>query len=279
MIYNIPRVSQPGRALNDYSWAEIRAISDADQGEKYFSLGDCKEITLNGMVGTMELTDFKCCVFIMGFNHNADREGKGITFGCFKSALKNGVAICLYGGGTFSTDGSKGFNMNHSEDRNSGGWKGCDLRYDILGSTDVDGEDASLTTATNPVPNTLMAALPADLRAVMRPMTIYTDNSGGIGVGSGKVSATVDYLPLMAEYEARNSSSYYANDYERTYQDSYSGVNIIRRSHANPNTQVKWWLRSPRENNRDSFCAIEASGVNSHEQAMYKLGIAPIFRV
>ena len=69
--------------------------------------------------------------------------------------------------------------MNHSSNTNAGGWKGCDLRYDVLGSTNTNDGDATATTATNPVANTLMAALPSDLRAVMQPMTIYTDNTGG----------------------------------------------------------------------------------------------------
>ena len=33
------------------------------------------------------------------------------------------------------TDGRKGFNTNHWGNYNYGGWKGCDARYDILGST------------------------------------------------------------------------------------------------------------------------------------------------
>lgn len=66
----------------------------------------------------------------------------------------------------------------------------------MLGSTNTNDGDATATTATNPVANTLMAALPSDLRAVMQPMTIYTDNTGG---GSGNASYVIIKAAKIAE--------------------------------------------------------------------------------
>ena len=188
-------------ALNDNSWETIRRISDAGTGANYWSIGDCKAVTVNGTVGTQDVNG-TYYAYIIGFNHNSSKEGNGITFGTFKTALSGGKDICLVDGkyGVSSTNGTKYFNMNHSSNTNAGGWKGCDLRYDVLGSTNTNDGDATATTATNPVANTLMAALPSDLRAVMKPMTIYTDNTGDGKNDESYVTKTTDYLPLLAEY-------------------------------------------------------------------------------
>lgn len=164
--------------LNDNSWAAIHSVSGT--GASYWAVGDRKAVAVSGTVGTQAVNG-TYYAYIIGFNHNSSKEGNGITFGTFKTALSGGTDICLVDGkyDGYSTNGTKYFNMNHSSNTNSGGWKGCDLRYDVLGSTNTNDGDATATTATNPVANTLMAALPSDLRAVMQPMTIYTDNTGG----------------------------------------------------------------------------------------------------
>lgn len=180
------------KALNDQTWAEIRQVSDAGQGSSYWSVGDRKAVLVNGTVGTLAVNQ-TLYVYILGFNHNSAKEGNGIQFGTFKTALSGGTDVCLVDGSynSYKTDGSKIFNMNHWGNYNYGGWKACDLRYDILGSTNKapvnygkaratsdTGYDAPTNTATSPVANTLMAALPADLRAVMKPITKYTDKIG-----------------------------------------------------------------------------------------------------
>lgn len=175
--------------LNDNSWAAIHSVSGT--GASYWAVGDRKAVAVSGTVGTQAVNG-TYYAYIIGFNHNSSKEGNGITFGTFKTALSGGTDICLVDGkyDGYSTNGTKYFNMNHSSNTNSGGWKGCDLRYDVLGSTNTNDGDATATTATNPVANTLMAALPSDLRAVMQPMTIYTDNTGG---GSDNASYVTIY--------------------------------------------------------------------------------------
>ena len=189
------------KALNDQTWAEIRQVSDAGQGSSYWSVGDRKAVLVNGTVGTLAVNQ-TLYVYILGFNHNSAKEGNGIQFGTFKTALSGGTDVCLVDGSynSYKTDGSKIFNMNHWGNYNYGGWKACDLRYDILGSTNKapvnygkaratsdTGYDAPTNTATSPVANTLMAALPADLRAVMKPITKYTDNKGNSSDVAAKI--------------------------------------------------------------------------------------------
>ena len=146
--------------LNENDWSVIKSVADASQGANYWAVGDRKAVTVNGTVGTQAING-TYYVYILGFDHNSSREGTGITFGTFKTALSGGKDICLVDShyNDYSTGGQKWFNMNHSSNTNSGGWKGCDLRYDVLGSTNSNNNDAGTTTATSPVSGTLMAAL------------------------------------------------------------------------------------------------------------------------
>ena len=270
-------------ALNDNSWETIRGISDAGTGANYWSIGDRKAVTVNGTVGTQAVNG-TYYAYIIGFNHNSSKEGNGITFGTFKTALSGGTDICLVDGkyNSYSTNGTKYFNMNHSSNTNAGGWKGCDLRYDVLGSTNTNDGDATATTATNPVANTLMAALPSDLRAVMQPMTIYTDNTGGGSDNASYVTKTTDYLPLLAEYEIFGTRTY-ANSAEKNYQAQYAyysaGNSKVKYCHSSTSSTAWWWERSPRYSYSSYFCVVSTYGGASDNSAGSSYGVAPAFRV
>ena len=264
--------------LNDNSWAAIHSVSGT--GASYWAVGDRKAVAVSGTVGTQSVSG-TYYVYIIGFNHNG---ATGIDFGTFKTALSGGTDICLIdaGYGNNYTNGTKYFNMNHSSNTNSGGWKGCDLRYDVLGSTNTNDGDATATTATNPVANTLMAALPSDLRAVMKPMTIYTDNTGGGSNTASNVTASVDYLPLLAEYEIFGTRSY-ANSSEQNHQAQYAyysaGNSKVKYRHSATSSTAWWWERSPRCSDSSYFCAVTANGGAAGNGARYSNGVAPAFRV
>ena len=139
------------------------------------------------------------------------------------------------------------FHMNDSN-TNVGGWKDSSMRKTLLGNS---------KTPTSPLANSLMAALPSDLRAVMKSVTKYTDNVGNAtGSVVGNVTATTDYLFLLAEFEVFGSR-YYANDYERNSQlqyDYYKASNSrVAYKHNATGTAVWWWLRSPNYNNNNIF--------------------------
>ena len=273
--------------LNENTWAVISAASTAGTASSHWSVGDCKEITLNGTVGTKTYTNQSIYLYILGFDHNSSVEGSGISFGGFKTALTNGTDVCLDDShySSTNTSGAKWFNMNHQRSsasqygHNYGGWKGTDIRYDILGSTDVApseyntgstyittsrvGYDASSTCATNPVSNTLMAALPSDLRAVMKPITKYTDNTGNSSNVQSHVTASVDYLPLLAEYEVQGARSY-ANQYEQNSQRQYAyyanGNSKIKYKQSSTSSAAYWWLRSADYGGADGFCLVITDG-------------------
>lgn len=269
--------------LNENDWSVIKSVADASQGANYWAVGDRKAVTVNGTVGTQAING-TYYVYILGFDHNSSREGTGITFGTFKTALSGGTDICLVDShyNDYSTGGQKWFNMNHSSNTNSGGWKGCDLRYDVLGSTNSNNNDAGTTTATSPVSGTLMAALPSDLRAVMKPMTIYTDNTGGGSNTASYVTASVDYLPLLAEFEIFGTRSY-ANSAEQNYQQQYqyykNGNSKVKYRHSSTSSTAHWWERSPYYSTGTGFCRVYTNGNANHNFARYSNGLAPAFRV
>lgn len=265
--------------LNDNSWAAIHSVSGT--GASYWAVGDRKAVAVSGTVGTQAVNG-TYYAYIIGFNHNSSKEGNGITFGTFKTALSGGTDICLVDGkyDGYSTNGTKYFNMNHSSNTNSGGWKGCDLRYDVLGSTNTNDGDATATTATNPVANTLMAALPSDLRAVMQPMTIYTDNTGGGSDNASYVTKTTDYLPLLAEYEIFGTRTY-ANSAEKNYQAQYAyysaGNSRVKYRHSATGSTAWWWGRSPCYAHSNAFCNVNTNGNANNNNARNSNGVAPDF--
>ncbi len=267
--------------LNDNDWATISDVAAAGTGDNYWDVGDCKAVSVSGTVGTQSISG-TYYVYILGFAHNGATGT--IDFGTFKTSASGGTDICLSDGsyGSYKTDGTKLFNMNHSSNTNSGGWKDCDLRYDILGSTNTDGGNAGTTTATSPVSGTLMAALPSDLRAVMKPMTIYTDNTGGGSDTASNVTSSVDYLPLLAEFEIFGTRSY-ANSAEQNYQNQYSyfssGNSKVKYRHSATGSTAFWWERSPNYNNSSNFCIVNTNGTADYYYAGDSFGLAPAFRV
>lgn len=290
------------KALNDQTWAEIRQVSDAGKGSEYWNVGDRKGVLVKGTVGTLAVNT-TLYVYILGFNHNSAKEGAGIHFGTFKSALTNGADVCLidsYYGSYQSYNGTKYFQMNHwgtssNYNTNYGGWKACDMRYDILGSTNkapsgygaqkttsVVGYDAPTNTATSPVANTLMAALPSDLRAVMKPITKYTDSVGNSSNVAGNVTASVDYLPLLAEFEIFGTRSY-ANQYEQNSQVQYdyykSGNSKVKYRHSSTGSTAIWWERSPFCSSSYAFCLVSTTGGATSGSASFSRGLAPAFMV
>lgn len=290
------------KTLDDNSWEVISKVSDADLGANFWSVGDTKSVHVKGTVGTLEI-DETLWVYILGFNHNSDIEGNGITFGGFKTAQTGGKDVCIvdanYNKNSFT--GALWFNLNHwgtdssPYNTNYGGWKGCDARYDILGSTnqkpdgygstpttDRVGYDAPTNTATSPVANTLMAALPSDLRTVMKPITKYTDNKGNSSSILENITTSVDYLPLLSEFEIFGERSY-ANQFEQNYQKQYAyfvaGNSKVKYRHSSNSSTAFWWERSPDANGVGYFCSVGASGSTSHGISHYSSGLAPAFMV
>ena len=125
-----------------------------------------------------------------------------------------------------------------------------------------------------------MAALPSDLRAVMQPVTKYTDNTGNASNSSGNVTTTTDYLFDLSEFEVFGTKSY-ANQYEQNYQAQYdyykAGNTKIANNHTAVTTAVWWGLRSPCCIDADSFGVVWADGGNIYGNASSSGGLRPGF--
>ena len=269
--------------LSENTAATIRAVADNDLGENYWAVGDTYPVPLNGTVGTKTYGNVTVWAYILGFNHNASIEGEHlIHFGGFKTAQTGGVDICLDDSqySSNSTSGAKWFNMNHSSNTNSGGWKGCDMRYDILGSTDTNNGEPTTACATDPVSGTLMAAFPAALRAVMRPATKYTDNTGGGSSSSSNVTATQDYMPLLAEFEVQGAQTQ-ANSAEQNYQTQYAyyanGNSKVKYRQTSTGSAANWFWRSPSARSGVSFCGVDTYGGAYGATANSSRGVSPAF--
>ena len=244
-------VTLVSKTLNDNSWATIKSVSDAGQGANYWAVGDTKRITLNGKVGAYTFSNFNIDVFILGFNHNSSKEGSNRIH--FQIGKVSGKAVALCDSQYNGSGSSAMFHMN-SSDSNSGGWNGSYMRKTLLGNSN---------TPASTLENSLMAALPSDLLAVMKTVTKYTDNTGGGSNSSGNVTATADYLFLLAEFEVFGTR-YWANQYEQNSQKQYdyykAGNSRVAYNHSAVSTAVWWWLRSACYSDSYTFCDVGTDG-------------------
>ena len=259
--------------LNDNDWRVIKSVSDAGQGENYWSVGDRKAVTLNGTVGHLSLSNVTTYAFIIGFNHNASVEGANrIHFQLAKTALSGGTDVCFcdnkYGPDSgWATPGAGYFVMNASA-TNSGGWKSSQMRTAICGT--------SLSSYTG----TIIAVIPAALRAVLKSVTKYTDNVGGGSTAASNITATTDYFFLLSEYEVSGVITK-SNSNEASKQAQYdyysAGNSKIKYKHDNTSQSALWWLRSPYAGIDEIFLRMYTDGSTAFDYANNSLGFSPGF--
>ena len=249
---------KPDIILNNNTWKVIKQVSDKSQGQNYWAVGDCKEVTMNGKVSDgLTLTNYSAWVYIIGFNHNSEREGNGIAFQGFK-ATKNGTPVCLTDR-FYNNNQESGtwFNMNNTNS-NSGGWEASQMRKNIM-----------------PL---IKAAFPADLKAVIKPSTIFTTQ----GTGNGACTATEDEVFLLAEYEvfgARTNASTQESTYLKQYSYYSAGNSKVKYKHNATSTAAYWWERSPTSGISTSFCSVYTDGDATAFVTFRSAGVSPCFKV
>lgn len=257
--------------LNNNEWSVIKSVSDAGQGANYWSVGDRKAVTLNGTVGKLTLSSFATYAFIIGFNHNSSVEGANrIHFQLAKTALSGGTDVALCDSSYGSNVSATGYFSMNSSNTNSGGWASSQMRTNICGT--------SLTSYSG----TIIAVVPAALRAVLKSVTKYTDNTGNSSTAASAVTATTDYFFLLSEYEVFGSISR-ANSNESSKQAQYTyysaGNSKIKYNHSSTSSAVNWWLRSPRAGYSSYFVLVDTGGTVYYYVAAGSAGFAPGFCV
>lgn len=137
-------------------------------------------------------------------------------------------------------------------------------------------------TSISSYSGTIIAVIPAALRAVLKSVTKYTDNTGGGSTAASNVTATTDYFFLLSEYEVFGSISR-ANSNEASKQAQYAyysaGNSKIKYKHNGTSTAATWWLRSPSASNSALFVFVDADGTVYYNTAYLSLGFAPGFCV
>lgn len=253
-------------SLNDASWAEIQQAAQNGTASDLWSVGDRKEITLNGTCRARTFSNYKVYAYILGFNHNAALEGNNtIHFQIGFDALENGNHIALtdwtnsdpYG----ATSGTR-FCMNDTN-TNVGGWNSSLMR-------------------TISIPE-FISCLPSDLQDALKVVNKYTDNTGNASGQASDVTATQDKVFLLAEYEIFGVRTR-ANQYEQNSQAQYdyykNGNSKIKFNDQSGSVNtVYWWGRSALYNNGKRFCAVENNGGVNIDDANHSLGFAPAFVV
>lgn len=255
--------------LNDNDWSKIKSVSDAGQGANYWSVGDRKAVTLNGTVGALTLSNFTTYAFILGFNHNASLEGANrIHFQLGKTALSGGTDVALCD--SYYGNMGGGFRMSTGQ-TNSGGWESSHMRTAICG------------TSLSSYSGTMIAIIPAALRAILKSVTKYTDNTAkGGGSTASYITATTDYFFLLSEYEVFGTIRK-GNEYESGKQAQYSyysaGNSKVKYNHSATNTATSYGLRSPGADFRVDAVAVNPDGIVITYGVNYSNGFAPGFCV
>lgn len=249
------------KPLNSYTWDEINEIALAGNGPNYFSIGDTKEVTLNGSVGYSSQITFsntKYWVYIIGFDHNSAKEGTGIAFQGFKTAQTDGVDIAM----CWNYDSNGAGSIMNATNTNVGGWAG--------------------SVAYKTIMPQWKAVFPSDLQAVIKSTTLYTDDVGNKSTAAANVKASTNEVYYLAEYEVFGARSY-ANTNEQAQQQQYAyykaGNSKIKYRSDDNGTAASWWLRSPNSSSSIGFCYVFSTGTAYDCSAYYSYGAAPAFKV
>ena len=124
----------------------------------------------------------------------------------------------------------------------------------------------------------IKASFPSDLRAVIKPSTIFTTQ----GSGNGACTATEDEVFLLAEYEVFGSRLF-ASTQEPNYLKQYAyyaaGNSKVKYRHNTTSAAAYWWERSPESSNSNYFCCVYTSGSSFDSDANKSYGVSPCFKV
>ena len=126
------------------------------------------------------------------------------------------------------------------------------------------------------------SACSAALRAVIKPVTIYSDNVGNRSNTARNVTASSEEFYLPAEFELHGARAY-ANSAEQNYQTQLAyykaGNSKVKYKHNDTGTAARVWCRSACFYYSATFCSVNISGGASADSANISRGVAPLCNV
>ena len=256
------------KALNDCTWAEISQISSSGQAANTFSVGDQKEIVLNGQVGShngsgisdLTINNLHINIFIIGINHNSNVEGQNLIHFQLGKIDNNLISLTDKSYGELD-EGS--FRINTSE--NTINWSYSKMRTYTLGNI------------TNPnteiYDGSVLSLLPSDLILTLKSATKYSYDKP-----NRNAMSTNDFITLLSEYEMTGSHIYSSPlEAAKCVQYDYykSGNPYITYIYNSPTNQANTWTRSMAASYTSDYTALY-NGQITHMLCNYDFGISPI---
>ena len=220
--------------LNDLSWAAIQTVAQRRLGSSWWSVGDTKSISFSGTFRGQDY-DTTVDVFILGFDHNSDVEGTGISFQVGKltsSGVKVGwrsdtLATPTGGTGTDSVTATGIYHNSSSVYRYHGSF---------------------MHTVVLPE---FKACLPEELQAVIKPAVKWTDgkklNLTAASSETDMMCAEYD-LFLLAACEISGGSAGSPYEYKNGREAQYAYYAVPNNAYVvninNQSQYVRWWTRT-----------------------------------
>lgn len=261
--------------LNSCSWDFIRWASDEGIADLIWSVGDRKLETITEFghqENQYKISGGTFACYILGFNHNAEIEGKNmIHFEFGFTSISGGVHITFTGGSyALKWNNSPQYlywpRMNPTE-TNAGGWGSSTMKTGTL-----NGSERSFKLSVT-----------QDLRKVVKTVKKYTDNVGGGGSSLSSVTATDDeffILNIMEMFGHVNNANPNEANYTKQYQYYKNGNPKLKYRSDELQTAAFTLLRSPRYGSTTNFNASSAKeGVTGYVSALTCYGISPAFCV
>lgn len=287
-VYNC----KTGKALNDYTWAEINTAGSGGYAEYMWSAGDYKD--LSSFMGQSSSTYTRAV--ILGFNHDDKADGTGkasITFkipytsSAYKhrdangsngiswvgslirqNALKSGESYYLYDDTVTSSTSGTYYKYNSETDTFD--------EVTLPGAFDSNTKYYTKTTLS--ADGAFIAGLPTDLVSCIKQVTKKTW-TGYIGTSSNSdetIIKTKDWLFLLSDGEVFGNDNRYAT-YSKYSQEGAQYDYFKEYAENKLRYGTSQWLRSPSASNGNSFCLWANSGYVSTNNANYTYRVALCF--
>ena len=261
------------KTLNENSWDVISKVASAGKGKEFWSVGDTKNVILNGNVGDyLTLENLSIDVFIIGFDHNASVEGDNRIHFQFGKMNGETVAIVDKRHGSFVSDTTKISFVVELKTTDSFTWLTSNIRNAVLGA-DVD-------SPLSPKENTFLSVLPLELREVLRPCPKYTNNV--YNSMSSNMTLTPEIIFLLSQYEYYGTNSDQTTEDEKNYQKQYeyyaNGGSQAKKRHNRITATARDWTRSVVKGWR-GWTHVNRDGTSYYEAPNADFGIAPAFVV